>query len=47
MEKNRAEIKHVEEDPHDLSGYFDREWSSKLSRVVVPLSKIIDDATMS
>ena len=40
--KNGAEIEHVEGDPLDLSGYFDIQWSSKLPRMVVPLSKIID-----
>ena len=43
---NGAKIEHVEEDPHDLSGYFDIEWSSKLQRKIVPLSKIIEDAVL-
>ena len=44
--KSGAKIEHVEKAPHDLSGYFDIGWSSKLPRIVVPLSKIVDDATL-
>lgn len=43
---NGAKIVHGEEDPHDLSGYFDIEWSSKLPRENVLLSKIIEDVVL-
>ena len=43
---NGAKIVHEEEDPHDLSGYFDIEWSSKLPREIVLLSKIIEDVVL-